>query len=1254
MHPHLPKHILPTTTKIFPDSGASICITGKTQLKELGLSLHHLLPCYKRVKAVGGYTFYCHYYIPIKFTVGKRTTTQRLYFRDGNVQHIYLSRTGSHELNILPDSFPYPMRAVASDILAIHSAKKKDVTGKHITAHSDIVSSPITQNGVTGKHINAKAQKGHATKDVTSKHITAQSINLDNHITAPSDTLAIKAAQKDVLGKHITAKTQTDHNMTKNVTGKHIIKPPHGSDKQGSEVNSSRKTPSRPATLPYEPTEANIPKLKKYLIKAFSQSVFNKDCEHPVMSGPPATIHLKPDAVPHACHVPIPVPLHLVDDYEKGLDRDTDRKIISPVPVGIPSKWCSQAVVVEKKDGSHRRAINYQHLNKQCLRETHHCESPFNLACKVPPNTYKTVLDAVDGYHGVLLDEKSRPLTTFITNKGRYWYLRVPQGFIGAGDIYTRRYDDIIRDVKRKIKIVDDTLLYDNTISDAFFHTWDYLALCVENGVLLNVKKFAFCQKTVQFAGLKLTTTGIAPSDNMLSAIRDFPAPKDLTGARSWLGLVNQVSWAYSISHIMTPFRELVKKNAKFQWNDDLQQLFEDSKTQLITAVQDGIRAFNINRTTCIQCDWSKDGIGYLLLQKYCHCPEEQAPICCPEGWKLVYAGSRFTTATERRYAPTEGEALSVAWSLNHARMFVLGCPNLWVATDHKPLVAIFGDKDLSNIKNSRIQRLKMLTTPFQFSILHCPGKWNKGADALSRYPTGEKDKALSIIACFRPEEDQETEEEAEEALGHIIEDNMAHLHANSIHEAITVDRLDKACSMDGNYKLLHDTITTGFPKAKNKLNPQLSSFWDMRERLSTFGNIVLLDTRFIIPSKLRHTILKILHSAHQGCTGMNDRAKNSIFWPGLNTALRTFKEGCHSCTLHAPSQRQEPAIMTPPSMYPFQHICSDFYQYNGHDYLVVADRFSGWLQVWHFKKPPTSRDVIKIFRQLFIQFGAPDEVSSDGGPQYIADEFKQFLNLWGCKHRLSSVEYPQSNGRAEVAVKTGKRLIRENTSPGGGIDTNCFARAILQYRNTPLRDVKLSPAQLLFHRELRDFLPTHPSKYRLNEDWLLQAKKRESMCAENNKRLQESQQNGRNLSLQPLKLGTHVVIQTKQAGNKYLWNKTGKIVEVLPHRQYLIRVDGSGRITRRNRKFLKLDLRAELPAPHTIFPSPILMSPCSSNNSTCQMSSSHSSTGCPSNNTVHQDTSRARQETSSVPTRTKTPLMLRRLNHYNRPGLKE
>ena len=82
--------------------------------------------------------------------------------------------------------------------------------------------------------------------------------------------------------------------------------------------------------------------------------------------------------------------------------------------------------------------------------------------------------------------------------------------------------------------------------------------------------------------------------------------------------------------------------------------------------------------------------------------------------------------------------------------------------------------------------------------------------------------------------------------------------------------------------------------------------------------------------------------------------------------------------------------------------------------------------------------------------------------------------------HRLSSAKYPQSKGRAELAVKTAKRIILENTACGS-LDTDKVARALLQYRNTPIQSIGLSSAQVLFHRQMRDPLPNHPTHRRIS-----------------------------------------------------------------------------------------------------------------------------------------------------------------------------
>ena len=78
------------------------------------------------------------------------------------------------------------------------------------------------------------------------------------------------------------------------------------------------------------------------------------------------------------------------------------------------------------------------------------------------------------------------------------------------------------------------------------------------------------------------------------------------------------------------------------------------------------------------------------------------APNCCHDGWRLIFAGSLFTTAAESRYAPIEGEALAVVHELDKCRMFTLGGKDLLVAADHKPLVKILFHSSLNSIKNPR------------------------------------------------------------------------------------------------------------------------------------------------------------------------------------------------------------------------------------------------------------------------------------------------------------------------------------------------------------------------------------------------------------------------------------------------------------------------------------------------------------------------------------------------------------------------
>ena len=251
--------------------------------------------------------------------------------------------------------------------------------------------------------------------------------------------------------------------------------------------------------------------------------------------------------------------------------------------------------------------------------------------------------------------------------------------------------------------------------------------------------KFRFCKPNVKFAGYQLDWEQYQPGEELIKSITDFqmPSQPSITDVRSWFGLVNQVAPFLAVAPLMEPFRELLKKPASksVYWDTQLRGIFEETRSTIRQLASEGLRYYDITRPTMVITDYSKRGLGFVIMQQYCQCVSPEAPFCCKGGWKLALCGSRHLTEAEAHYSTIEGEALAIAWCLQKARLFLLGCPTLTIATDHKSLVKIFGDKELKDITNPRILRLKEKTLMFAFDIKYLQGVTDCAADTLSRYP---------------------------------------------------------------------------------------------------------------------------------------------------------------------------------------------------------------------------------------------------------------------------------------------------------------------------------------------------------------------------------------------------------------------------------------------------------------------------------------------------------------------------------------
>ena len=394
----------------------------------------------------------------------------------------------------------------------------------------------------------------------------------------------------------------------------------------------------------------------------------------------------------------------------------------------------------------------------------------------------------------------------------------------------------------------------------------------------------------------------VRPCKNYLQAIRDFPTPKNLTDVQSWFGLVNQVSYAFSMAECMQPFRQLLKPSKTFTWDDQLDNIFNESKSIIIKEIENGVKIFDKNKPTCLATDWSRDGIGFWLFQKHCGCAQNKPLSGCNDGWKITLVGSWFTHSAESRYAPIEGEALAVADGLSKARFFILGCTDLTGVVDHKPLLKIFGDRSLEDIPNSHLRNLKEKTLGFRFKIIHIPGVCNKAADAISRYLAGTTAPERLVLPDDPASADTSpsTYEIHHTFLSGIRIKELEHHNHNECDEeakqsamavleslqAVTWHRTKQETASDANMHQLVSIIENGIPEAINDLPPPLRTYHRFREHLHTLDGVILYKDRIVTPPSLRNDVLAALHSAHQGTSQMTARAESSIFWPRITADI--------------------------------------------------------------------------------------------------------------------------------------------------------------------------------------------------------------------------------------------------------------------------------------------------------------------------------------------------------------------------------
>ena len=469
-----------------------------------------------------------------------------------------------------------------------------------------------------------------------------------------------------------------------------------------------------------------------------------------------------------------------------------------------------------------------------------------------------------------------------------------------------------------------------------------------EKGVRFNPDKCVIGVTEVPFFGHVISDTGLKPDTSKIEAVLQIPAPDCRAKLETFLGLVNYLGkFTQNLSEVTHPLRSLLQKDTEFVWDEPQNRAFELVK-KIITETP-VLRYFDPQKQLVLETDASKHGLGCCIMQ---------------DGQPIAFA-SKSLTKSEIHYAQIEKELLAILFGCKRFHQYTYGRKVVCLC-DHKPIAAIM-KKPLSAAP-PRLQRMLLQLQRYDVEVRHVSGKQIPVSDCLSRqfldqtYPT-------------------------------LMEGLDLHVHAVQQQLYVNDRRLDSIRShieSDPQMRSLKRTILEGWPDTRAKCDPSIVEFFNHRDELSYEDRLIFRGQALIIPKPLRADMLTQVHKGHLGVTKTLERARDSLFWPGMCKQVTEYVLDCPTCLAHRDSNAKEPMIATEFPDRPFQKIGADLFHFDGKEYLLTIDYYSKHFEV-DLLRDTKSATVIQKLRTHMSRYGICDILVSDNGPQFASEEFRDF-----------------------------------------------------------------------------------------------------------------------------------------------------------------------------------------------------------------------------------------------------------------------
>ena len=823
------------------------------------------------------------------------------------------------------------------------------------------------------------------------------------------------------------------------------------------------------------------------------------------------TLQVKPDSTPVIQNARR-VPFRLRDKLKNTLAAMENLGAITKVREA--TEWVHPIVTVLKPNGDLRVCLDPSQLNKCIKREHFSLPTASEIFSSLSGSTVFSTLDATSGFLQLELDEDSSKLTTFATPFGRYRFLRLPFGISSAPEVFHRTVVELFGDLEGVEIYIDDLLVHGKNQVEHDARLLAVLERCRKVNLRLNQKKCKISQQEIKYLGHIIRSGHMEIDPGRVAAILAMPKPDTKESLSRFLSTVQySAKFLPNLSDVAAPLWKLTSKDTVWAWERKHEEAWSKLKDMLSQCP--ALALFDPNRPVTLLVDACQHGMGAVLLH---------------EGQPVEYASCSLTP-TQQRYSQIEKEYLAVQYGLLHFHQYVFG-QKLIVETDHRPLLGIM-NKGLTDL-SPRLLRMRLRNQRYDYELRFVPEKLLVLADTLSRAPLP------SLSSHILDTEDLDSEQ-----ICAITEGILPS------HTART--KLATLTASDPTLQVVSSLTKSGWPSSKAHCPTLAKPYWKVRADLTIWNGILIKANCLVIPAGFQKTYLSEVHKGHLGLTKCLERMKTTMYWPGCSGHLGDLIEGCAICQ----SQRKDPAHTFAEShevpSYPMQQVATDLFHFDGQSYLLTVDRYSKWPDCHKLEEARTG-EIVEKLQRLFVDFGRPEILLSDNGPQFTSYDFQAFLEDQGVRHITSSPMYAQSNGLVERMVQTVKNSLKKAL-----MSRHTLYDVLTTLRSTPIGNGLPSPAVLLQSRNLRDNL--HNSPYQLQH---LQVRPNEVI---ETLRLRQGLDQARRPGLNPpTRFVTGQLVYCRQAHRRWV---PGQIIGHAPApSSYYVRLQ-SGQVLRRNYSFL-------------------------------------------------------------------------------------